>query len=199
MIKPARRSNINEMKILMVASEANPFAKTGGLADVIGALPVALAQRGEDVAVILPLYRQARPLLEQADRAFDCLPIQMGAASWNVDIRCLKSRGVTFYFVDRPDLFDRAELYTEAGEDYPDNHIRFAVLCHAALGVVRRVFRPDVLHCHDWQASLVGPLTRYHLGGDPTFYGIKTLLTVHNLGYQGIFPRETLTDLGLFE
>ncbi|HYP06121.1 MAG TPA: glycogen synthase GlgA [Bryobacteraceae bacterium] len=185
------------MKILMVASEATPYAKTGGLADVIGALPVALASRGEQVAVVMPLYREAAPLLDGAARAYDSLPVQLGTAPWNVNVRSVENRGVTFYFVERPDLYDRPELYTEAGADYPDNHIRYGVLCHAALAVAKRLFRPDVIHYHDWQASLCAPLMRVHLAGDPTYYGIKLLLTIHNLGYQGLFPASSLTDLGL--
>lgn len=181
----------------MVASEATPYAKTGGLADVIGSLPAALQGRGEEVAVVLPLYRQSREPIAHADRAYDNLRIPMGPTDWVVDIRRVVNAGVQFYFVQNTALYDRPELYTEAGVDYPDNHIRFAVLCRAALGVTRYLFRPDVIHYHDWQASLIAPLIRREFRLDPTFYGIKLLLTIHNLGYQGLFPRTALDELAI--
>jgi starch synthase len=176
-------------KILMVASEATPFAKTGGLADVLGALPQALAARGEEVAVVLPHYRH----VEGAQRAFDGLRIYSSTA----DIWLLIRDGVRFYFVDCPPLFHRAGIYMEAGKDYPDNHIRFGVLCQAAIAVSRWLFQPEIIHYHDWQGSLVAPLIRTALAGDPTFFGVQLLLTIHNLGYQGHFPRQALTEAGL--
>jgi starch synthase len=185
------------MKILMVASEATPYAKTGGLADVVGSLPAALARRDLDVAVVLPLYAQAASLLADADRAYDNLPVRLGSSHRSMHVRRLMNRGVTFFFIESAELFDRAELYTEAGEDYEDNHVRFAAFCHAALGVVRYLFRPQVVHCHDWQACLLAPLMRQVFSLDPTFTGIKLLLTIHNLGYQGLFPRTILDELGL--
>ena len=187
----------NDMKILMAASEATPFAKTGGLADVIGALPAALRRNGFDVAVAMPLYRQAAPLLAGAERVYENLPVRLGPNHFSVNIVRAVERDVPFFFVDAPALFDRAELYTEAGQDYPDNHIRFGAFCHAILGIARNLFRPDVLHYHDWQTALVAPLMRRGFPGDPTFYGVKLLLTIHNLGYQGLLPRTALTDLGL--
>jgi starch synthase len=185
------------MKILMAASEATPYAKTGGLADVIGALPFALKARGEDVAVVLPLYVGAAKLLENADRAYDAMPIVIGSEIRQVSIKRIVDRGVVFYFVDAPDLYGRVGLYGEAGEDYPDNALRFAVLSHAVIGIVRALFRPQIVHCHDWQTSLVAPLLHSLFRADPTFYGIRTLLTIHNLGYQGLFDKLTLAELGL--
>src|SRR5437763_8488634 len=90
-----------------------------------------------------------------------------------------------------------------SGMDYPDNHIRFAVFARAALGVARYLFRPDILHCHDWQAGLVPAYLRSTFAADPTFAGVKTLFTIHNLGYQGLFPPSALAaaalDAGLFQ
>jgi starch synthase len=186
------------MKILMAASEATPYAKTGGLADVIGALPFSLKARGEDVAVAMPRYRSAAPFLKGAVRAFDRMRITLSPAlKYEVDIRRIVDRDVSFYFVDCPELFDRPALYGESGADYPDNHVRFCVFSHAVLGIVRSLFRPAVLHCHDWQASLVPSLMRSTYRTDPTFFGIKTLLTIHNLGYQGIYPRSAVQQLGI--
>ncbi|MGH9631718.1 MAG: glycogen synthase, partial [Bryobacteraceae bacterium] len=184
-------------KILMIASEATPFSKTGGLADVIGALPAALQARGDEVAVVLPLYRESAGFLEGAERVYNDLYVWLGLKNFQTHIRKVEQEGVLFYFVDCPSLFDREFLYGPPGGDYPDNHVRFAVFCQAALGVIRYLFRPDVIHCHDWQAALTAPIIRCQYAGDPTFYGLKLLLTIHNLGYQGIFAREALAELGL--
>ncbi len=179
------------MKILMVASEAAPFAKTGGLADVLGSLPPALARLGDEVAVVLPKYRTADT--RGAEPVWQAMPLWVGPHAYAVDIRRQIHRGVQYFFVDCPPLYDRAEIYG----DYPDNHIRFALLSQAAIGIARDIFRPAVLHAHDWQAGLVGPYLRTTYGSDPTFFGIRLLLTIHNLGYQGLFPKAALADLGL--
>ncbi|MBC7925075.1 MAG: glycogen synthase GlgA [Bryobacteraceae bacterium] len=186
------------MKILMVASEGAPYAKTGGLADVIGALPASLASKGHEVAVVMPLYRSAERMVAHADRVFDRMPIRLNPArTYLASFRRLKDRGVQIFFVDVPELYDRPELYGEAGQDYPDNPVRFAVLCRAALGVIRSLFRPDLVHCHDWQSGLVGAYMRHTFRHDPTYTGIATLMTIHNLGYQGQFGRAVLGEVGL--
>ncbi|HYP06805.1 MAG TPA: glycogen synthase GlgA [Bryobacteraceae bacterium] len=185
------------MKILMAASEATPFAKTGGLADVLGALPVSLQARGEEVAVALPMYRSASPHLKDSERVYDGLAVTLGNTTWVCSIRRLIHRGLPFFFVDCPALYDRDRLYGEAGVDYSDNHIRFGVFAHAVLAIMRGIFRPDVIHCHDWQASLIAALIATKFRLDPTFYGIKRLLTIHNLGYQGLFPKTAVRELGL--
>jgi starch synthase len=183
------------MNILMVASEATPFAKTGGLADVLGALPLALAERGEQVAVVLPAYRENRyPRLTR--EAYRNLWIPIGPG-YMVDIQQSTERGVAYYFVQCPALYDRDGIYGTATGDFPDNHLRFAVLSMAAIGVARHLFRPDIVHLHDWQAGLTPVYIREHFRGDPTFMGVKTLLTIHNLGYQGLFPPEVLPEVAL--
>jgi starch synthase len=178
----------------MVASEAAPFAKTGGLADVLGALPPALARLGDEVAVLLPFYRgiplpPAGPILT--------MPVQVGPHGYTVAIHEVIRHGVRYLFADCPLLFDRVGIYGTAAGDYPDNHIRFAVLCQAALGVARSVFRPDVFHAHDWQAGLLPVYLRESLALDPTFFGVRCVFTIHNLGYQGSFPPSAIADLGL--
>lgn len=183
------------MNILMVASEAAPFAKTGGLADVLGALPPALSQRGEKVAVVMPAYREnryAQPPVE----AYRNLWIPIGSG-YSIDIQQTIDRDVTYYFVQCPALYDRDGIYGTATGDFPDNDLRFAALSMAAIGVVRHLFRPDIVHLHDWQASLAPVYIREHFRGDPSFIGVKTLLTIHNLGYQGIFGREVLPQIAL--
>jgi starch synthase len=183
------------MNILMVASEATPFAKTGGLADVLGALPAALAERGEQVAVVLPAYRENR-YPNPTREAYRGLWIPIGPG-YLVDIQQVEDRGVSYYFVECPALYDRDGIYGTAAGDYPDNHVRFAVLSMAAVGVARYLFRPNVLHLHDWQAALTPVYIREHYKGDPTFIGLKSLLTIHNMGYQGLFPPAALQQIAL--
>jgi len=178
------------MKILMVASEATPFSKTGGLADVLGGLPAALAARGEQVAVVTPAYRQNQyPNLPH--EAYRNLWIPLGPG-YSVDIYEVAERNVNVYFVHCPPLYDRDGIY-----GFADDHIRFGVLCMAALGVARHLFPADIIHAHDWQAALLPVYLREHFFADPTFAGVKVLFTIHNLGYQGIFPPEALAQLGL--
>jgi len=181
----------------MVSSEASPWAKSGGLADVVGALPVALARIGHRVAVVIPRYMGA--LTAPARRVVSGLRIPLGDRVYDVAIRELQAGGVTWYFVEQPGLFERAGLYGDRDGDFPDNHIRFAVLSKAALEVSRRLFPADVIHCHDWQASLVPAYLKDSRIADPHFLGIRTLLTIHNLGYQGLFEKRAFRDLGLPE
>ncbi len=180
----------------MVASEAMPFAKTGGLADVIGALAPALEARGEEVAVLMPRYRgidvQGMPVVYQD------LRVWLGLKQYTTNVYCATVGKVPYYLVDCPSLYDREGLYGDpGGEDYADNHVRFAVLGRAALTVVRHVFRPDIIHCHDWQAAPVAITKRTVYAGDPTFMGLPVVLTIHNLGYQGLFPKAALAEMGL--
>jgi len=182
-------------RILMVAAEASPFAKTGGLGDVLGALPAALARRGEDVAVVLPLYRTAKIGLHE--RILSNVPLTMGPHQLFASVDVQVHNDVRYYFVDCPRLYDRAGIYGEGGVDYPDNHIRFGLLNLSALAIARTVFPARIFHAHDWQAGLLAAYLRTNFAGDPTFFGSKCILTIHNLGYQGNFPRTALGDLGL--
>lgn len=178
----------------MIASEAAPLAKTGGLADVVGSLPPALRACGDQVAVVIPRYGFID--LEGMRCVYDHLPVFLGPARFDTAIY-LAPEQYPLYLVDCPPLFDRDGLYGENAADYPDNHIRFAVFARAALGVARFIFKTDILHCHDWQAGLVAPYLRTTFACDPTFMGVKTLFTIHNLGYQGVFPKAALPAVAL--
>src|SRR5579871_1671059 len=182
------------MKILMVASEAAPFAKTGGLADVVGSLPAALKALGHEVAVLIPRY--AAVDLKNARRVYDHLPIQLPAGRFATSVYLIE-RETSFYFLDCPPLYQRAGFYGQDGFDYPDNHIRFAVLGRAALEISRRIWRPDILHGHDWQSGLAMAYLRTLYMNDPTFMGMHSLFTIHNLGYHGLFPASAMVDIGL--
>lgn len=178
----------------MVSSEAAPLAKTGGLADVVGALPSALRGFGDDVAVVIPRYGSID--LKSLRRVFDSLPIYLGLTRYDTSIY-QAAEEFPLYLVDCPPLFDRKGFYGETGVDYPDNHIRFAVFARAALGVARYLFRTEIFHCHDWQAGLVPAYLRTAAATDPTYLGVRTLFTIHNLGYQGLFPKTALADVAL--
>jgi starch synthase len=178
----------------MVSSEVAPLAKTGGLADVVGSLPPALRALGDDVAVVIPRYGTIDP--KGLRRVWDGIAVYLGPARFDVAIY-LAPAEYPLYLVDCPPLYDRKGFYGEAGLDYPDNHIRFAVFARAALAVARYLFRTEIFHCHDWQAGLVAPYLRTTFAGDPTFLGSKTLFTIHNLGYQGLFPKSILPEAAL--
>jgi starch synthase len=182
-------------RILMITSEAAPFAKTGGLADVLGALPPALAKLGEAVAVVMPRYGGV-PVNGSA-RIFDEMRLSVGPHAFTVAIDQVEREGVRYLFVDCPPLYARAGIYSEDGVAYVDNHIRFALLNQAALEIGRGLFRPNIFHAHDWPGGLLAPYLRENHGSDPDFAGIKTVITIHNLGYQGNFPAPVLSDLGL--
>ncbi len=179
----------------MVASEASPFVKSGGLGDVLGALPAALARRGDEVAVVVPRYRIA--MVSGAQRVWSALPVTVGPHRFVTGIDQVIRDGVRYFFIDCPPLYDRAGLYNESGFDYPDNHIRFALLSRAALEISRHIFRADVFHGHDWQAGLLAPYLQVEIARDPTFFGAKYVQTIHNLGYQGNFDPRVLPDLGI--
>jgi starch synthase len=183
------------MKILMVASEAAPFAKTGGLADVLGALPRALVELGDEVAVVLPKYQGV--LAEGSRRVANNLTLNVGAATFLAQIDELNADGVRFFFVDCPQLYHRAGIYGDAKGAFVDNHLRYAALTQAALGVSRYLFRADIFHAHDWQSGLLPLLLKTALAGDPTFLNARSLFTIHNLGYQGNFDPPALAELGL--
>jgi len=182
-------------KILMVASEATPFAKTGGLADVVGALPKALVKAGEEVGVVIPLYRKSA--VRGASLAYQHLRIGFGTYIFDANVLELVDHGVRFFFVQIPALFDRDGIYDEGGKEYPDNHIRYTALCHAALGVAQHLFRPDIIHGHDWQAGILPVLVRDIYAGHPAYAGIGLVFTIHNLGYQGRHWRGALYQMGL--
>ena len=178
----------------MVSSEAAPLAKTGGLADVVGALPAALQALGDQVAVVIPRYASID--LTRARRVWDRVPVFLGKASFDASVY-LYPEEFPLYLVDCPELFDRPGLYGDGAGDYPDNHIRFAVLSRVALAVARFLFRTEVFHCHDWQAGLLPVYLHTSFSADPTFLGVKTVFTIHNLGYQGLFPRTAVDDAAL--
>jgi len=186
------------LRILMVTSEAAPLAKSGGLGDVLGSLPAALRARGHDVRVVLPYYRSVAQVAGELPRQAKTVAVPFGSECHPVHYCLAELDGVPVYCLDIPYLFDRPGLYGEGGSDYPDNARRFALFCRAALELARTMrFAPDVVHAHDWQAALAPVYLRHRLWHDPFFAATGSLLTIHNLGYQGFFPAGELAGLDL--
>jgi starch synthase len=182
------------MKILFVASEGLPFSKTGGLADVVEALPKTLVSLGHEVAVLLPRYRNTKT----GSVAVPSLTIPMGdAVRFPAIFNGGTLRGVRYYFVEDPEYFDRDHLYGVAGKDYPDNAERFAEFGRAAIEFCKKVWMPDVIHCHDWQSALVPVLLRTQYQKDPAVADLPVIFTIHNMGYHGTFPHEVMKKIGL--
>jgi starch synthase len=186
------------MRILLASPEVAPFAKTGGLADVAGALPKALAKLGHDVRVVLPKYRMVDPAKHGLRPRLASLPVPVAgrmepATVWEGTID-----SAPVYFVQHNGYYDREALYQTKEGDYPDNAERFAFFSRAILEMVRRLaFLPEIFHCNDWQTGLVPTYLRTTLQGVRELQTTGVLFTVHNLGYQGLFPPEALAAVNL--
>ncbi len=184
------------MHIAFVASECVPFSKTGGLADVVGALPRALAAAGHEISVFVPRYRLTRISEERTVVQSITIPFDDRYRFCSV-LSGAGYPGVRFFFVDYPPYFDRDGLYGTASGDFPDNAERFALFCRAVLEASKILGVPDIFHCHDWQSALVPVLLRTQYLEDPAFRDCGTVFTIHNIGYQGLFPAEILPLLTL--
>ena len=175
----------------MVASEAAPFAKTGGLADVVAGLPRALARLGHAVDVVIPRYRGV-----MAGEPGVRLAVPLGGRTAEATVHTVVESGVRTISVGHAAYFDRDGLYGEAGRDYPDNPERFAFLSRSAIEWAALAgVRYDAVHAHDWQAGLVPVFLRQH--GAPALRGVPTVFTIHNLAYQGVCDASWLPRLGL--
>ncbi|WP_159883139.1 glycogen synthase GlgA [Paenibacillus puerhi] len=178
------------MKVLFAASEAVPFIKTGGLADVIGSLPKALASQGADVRVILPKYGQIPSSYTDRMEAIAVFDLYMGWRKLYCGIYKLEHEGIIYYFVDNEYYFARHGCY-----GYGDDAERFAFYCRAVLDSLQHIgFMPDILHCHDWQAGMIPVLYRAHFSYQPAYAHIRTVITIHNLKYQGVFGQDEFRD-----
>ena len=183
------------MKILFVASEAVPFVKTGGLADVVGALAPVLASQGNDVRVIMPQF-SAIAKEYPPQMAHECdFEVQLGWRRQYCGIEKISKDGVTWYFMDNKYYFGRPYIYGMGGDEYE----RFGFFCRGVLNMLPILdFQPDVIHCHDWQSGMIPALLKIQYSHLPFYANIKTVFTIHNLQYQGIFGiREVQDVLGL--
>jgi len=185
------------MHIVFAASECVPFAKTGGLADVVGALPPDLVKLGHEVTVYLPLYagvrRQIKGELKYAVRSIT-IPFEYYNRFVGV-VDGGKRAGVQYYFIDCPELFDREGLYGTTKGDYPNNWERFGLFGRVVLEATKLLGVPDVFHVHDWQAALIPVYLRTTYNSDPLLKNAGTVLTIHNAAYQGAFPPVTTERL----
>jgi starch synthase len=188
------------MNIAITASEAAPFAKTGGLADVVGALPKALNQLGCDVKVFIPKYSaidEAKYDLHY-EYAIGEMPIRVNDIPWPVHVQrsMLPGSPVEIYFIDCPHFFHRKSIYTGDA----DEHERFILFSKAVIETLQRLqWAPDVIHCNDWQTALIPVLLKHNYKWDSLFDDTATLLSIHNIGYQGLFAKSALQAAELGE
>ena len=183
------------MKILFAASESVPFVKTGGLADVVGALAPVLAKEGHDVRVIIPQFSVIpQEYTQQMTHVCD-FEVQLGWRRQYCGIEMLEKDGVTWYFMDNKYYFGRQYIYGMGGDEYE----RFGFFCRGVLNMLPLVgFQPDVIHAHDWQSGMIPALLKIQYAHLPFYANIRTVFTIHNLQYQGIFGiREVQDILGL--
>ncbi len=174
------------MKIAMCASEVVPFAKTGGLADVVGALPQALEDQSQEVIIIMPAYKSIHNAKCKIQRL-------KGDISYSII-----KKNIKVYFIGHAEYFNRDCLYGDKSGDYKDNLERFSYFCKSALALLKELnFQADIIHVHDWQACLVPVYLKTIYKDDAFFQGTKTVLTIHNIGYQGLFPKDEFPKLGL--
>lgn len=195
---------MDRMRILIAASEAAPFAKTGGLGDVVGALPKELAKLGHEVVVFLPRYKSIDLARYRTQRLDWTVTVPIAGRNFGAQLESLRDRKLplSHYFVHNEPFFGREGIYVDpsTGSDYVDNDQRFSFFSRAVLESLKQLgWKPDIVHVHDWQAGLMPVLLRTVYSADSFFAGIKSVLTIHNLAYQGVFPRERFTDLALPE
>jgi starch synthase len=182
------------LKVLILAAEIVPFAKVGGLADVVGALPKALQALGHDVRLVMPRYRQVDPNRFHLQPILEAVPVSMGNYQVQVSVR----RGeigdhIPVYMIDAPRYFDRENIY-----GYTDDGERFILLCRAALEAMRTLnWSPDVVHCNDWHTGIVPNWMHTIYRDDPFFANTASVYTIHNLAYHGIFGYRLLEVAGV--
>ncbi|MEM7453026.1 MAG: glycogen synthase GlgA [Planctomycetota bacterium] len=178
------------MNVILVSSEVVPFAKTGGLADVTGALPGELRKAGHEVSVFMPGYAgclNANADIEATDIKFS-IPLGKRLVEGSLHKSRIPGTDVTIYFVCNEQLFNRPGIYGENGEDYSDNSTRFIFFCRAVVEAVRMLeLSPDIVHCNDWQTGLIPAIIKLECASVPAFENAATLMTIHNLAYQGTF------------
>ncbi len=196
------------LSILYISSEVEPFAKTGGLADVAGAFPQIIRELGHDIRIILPKYGFV------GDRKYNIydvirlrdIPVPIGNKT---EMASIKSSFITnqrikvqVYFFDLPKYFNRDGIYFDPNskKDYPDNDERYVAFCRGALETLKRLgWKPDIIHCNDWQTGLIPAYLKTIYKNDPFFNKVKSVFTIHNLAYQGVFPKSSFNKTGLPE
>ncbi len=186
------------LKICLVSSELTPLAKTGGLADVNTALSVFLDSKGHDIRVLIPFYSaiDTTALEISSDPSLQNLSIQIGNHDlrYSIDSTTLPGTSLTVHLLRCPELYDRAGIYSDGS----DEHLRFILLTRAAIEMCQHMkFSPDIFHCHDWHTALAPIYLKIHYAWDRLFENTQTVLTIHNIGYQGIFGAHVLHDMAM--
>jgi starch synthase len=189
------------LNILFLSPEVVPFSKSGGLADVAGALPQALSEHGCNVTVATPYYGDLlKGKFDTPPAGGPAVTVPVGTESYTLSIRTLDAPigDVRHLFVQNAELYARPGLYGDAKGDYPDNDIRFICFCRGILEWVKRTaWKPDIVHVNDWQSATATAYLATVFADDPFFAGTRSVLTIHNLAYQGLFPAERFANLGL--
>jgi len=188
------------MKILIASPEVVPFAKTGGLADVAGALPKALSSLGHEVKVILPKYKMINDKKYDLSKILDGVEVPVAGRIEFADVYegVIPGTKVSALFIANDKYFGRDGLYQDKGVDYPDNCERFTFYSRAVLEVLKNTgWKPDIIHANDWQSALVIMYVKTLYRDDPFFSHVSTVYSIHNMGYQGTFPREQMPITGL--
>ena len=192
---------MSTLRIAFVSPEVVPFAKTGGLADVAGALPHALANSGHDVKVFMPLYKQVDIGKHGIQSYKSGVEVKIAGRDETFDLLNLKAEsGCEFIFIKMDKYFGRDGLYVDpkTTKDYPDNDERFIAFSKTVLEALKAIsFKPDILHINDWQSGLIPGYLKCSDYGKGFLGGAKTIFTIHNIAYQGLFPKETFAKLGI--
>ncbi|MCP4632773.1 MAG: glycogen synthase GlgA [candidate division Zixibacteria bacterium] len=189
-------------KVLFISPEVVPFAKTGGLADVAGALPKALSQAGIDIKVIMPYHKTVNDDRFKIKDLHRNLNVEINRIGTDFHLKHLadESINVEHIFIDCPKCFNRESLYInpKTGKDWKDNDERFILFAKASLIATKRInFKPDIVHCNDWQSAMVIAYLKTLYESDEFFNNVKTLYSIHNLAYQGNFPEKSFKKLGI--
>lgn len=191
---------LNRLKVLFLSPEVVPFAKSGGLADVAGSLPLSLKRLKVDVRIAMPFYRIVMDGNFKKKILIKDLVVPLGGEKLKTNIFETLLEDIPVYLIERDDMYDRPYLYGNSRGDYYDNLERFSFFSHAALRLSQDLgFAPDIVHCHDWQTGIVPALLKGPYRTSEVFSATASLFTIHNMGYQGIFPREKLPVTGLPE
>jgi starch synthase len=189
---------MKSLEVIFAASEAAPFSKTGGLADVMGSLPEALSSAGVKVGVFLPYYRHSRQAKFNVKLLLKKVKVTLGLRDIYFSLYHCVWEGVNFYFINKKEYFDREHLYGGSLGDYSDNALRFAFFSQAVLSSLKALeISPDVIHCNEWQTALIPFYLKNVLSQRKNFPKTKVLFTIHNLAYQGIFSSKALYGVGI--
>ena len=186
-------------KVLFASPEVVPFAKTGGLADVAGSLPLSLRALGCDIRIIMPFYRMVESVAAERSLVAEGLEIPVGNKMYAADIwETTLARTVPVYLIKCDEFFDRGSLYGTAKGDYRDNAERFIFFSRCALEACMKLgFAPDIVHCHDWQSGLIPAYLKTIYSSRPCFQKTGSVFTIHNIAYQGLFDRAAFNLTGL--